>query len=175
MDRGVSWATVPGVTKSQIQQHTPSAHTHTHTHTRHSSFLVVSLEFSTYCVVSSANSGSFAFSFSNLLFQFGFLLFLFLLWFLWQGFIKLCWIKVVKDPLTYPDGAPEVLFIWGQKTNLGWENLASWAIRAMLLFRSDRYISLLFRFHWKKQDTQEILIFIEQRSAILLLGEEVNT
>ena len=64
MDRGVSWATVPGVTKSQIQQHTPSAHTHTHTHTRHSSFLVVSLEFSMYCVVSSANSDSFAFSFS---------------------------------------------------------------------------------------------------------------
>ena len=34
------------------------------THTQHSSFLVVSLEFSTYCVVSSANSDSFTFSFS---------------------------------------------------------------------------------------------------------------
>ena len=28
MDRGAWWATVPGVTKSQIQQQTPSAHTH---------------------------------------------------------------------------------------------------------------------------------------------------
>ena len=56
-----------------------------------SSFLVASLGFSMYSIMSSANSDSLL-----LLFQFGFLLFLFLLWLLWLELPKLCWIRVAR-------------------------------------------------------------------------------
>ena len=55
---------------------------------RSSSYLVASLGFSMYNIMSSANVVLL------LLFQFGFLLFLFLLWLLWLGLPILCWIKV---------------------------------------------------------------------------------
>ena len=55
------------------------------------SFLVASLGFSMYSIMSSVNRGNFISSF-----QFGFLLFLFLVWFLWLGFPILCWIKIVR-------------------------------------------------------------------------------
>ena len=55
-----------------------------------SSFLAVCLGFSMYSIMSSANSDSFSSSF-----KFGFLLFLFILWFVWLGLPKLCWKKKV--------------------------------------------------------------------------------
>ena len=55
-----------------------------------SSFLVASLGFSMYSIMSSA-----VIALSHLS-QFGFLLFLFLLWLLWLKLPKLCWIIVVR-------------------------------------------------------------------------------
>ena len=55
------------------------------------SFLVASLGFSVYSIMSSANSDSLL-----LIFQFGFLLFLFLFWLPWLGLPKSCWIKVLR-------------------------------------------------------------------------------
>ena len=55
------------------------------------SFLVESLGFSRYSIMSSANSVSFTLSF-----QLGFLLFIFLLWLPWLGLPKLCWRVVAR-------------------------------------------------------------------------------
>ena len=79
-----------------------------------SSFLVASLEFSVYSIISSANSDSFI-----LLFQFGLLLFLLLLWLPWLELPKLCWIKVVKvDILVLSLTLEEMLSIFAIEDNV---------------------------------------------------------
>ena len=55
-----------------------------------SSFCVEFLEFSIYSIISFTDNGDFISSF-----QFGYLLFLFLVWFLWLGLLILCWIEEV--------------------------------------------------------------------------------
>ena len=56
-----------------------------------SSFLVVSFRFSIFSIMSSTNSSVFL-----LLFLFGLLSFIFLLWLPWLGLPKLCWTIVVR-------------------------------------------------------------------------------
>ena len=77
-----------------------------------SSFLVVSLWFFMYNIMSYANSDS-----CILPFQFGFLLFLLLVWLPWLGFPIPCWIKMARVRTLVLFLIPEEMF-WIESTDL---------------------------------------------------------